>query len=96
MTMKHEQMIYRQITEILVNFIQEETILRPAMKLKTAADAIMEIIDEEREGAADDKLWDYQCQQQKDLLWGALAIGVPDLFSEELRSFWNNGRPDNI
>jgi hypothetical protein len=63
-------------------------------------DKIMELVKSEievvREEAADDKLWDYQDQQLQDLLWQSRTTGKPDMFSDELRSFWDNGTWENV
>lgn len=88
--LKRERVIYRQITELLTRFVNKDLLLN------MAADAIVGLIENEREDSADDKLWDYQCQQQENLLWQSRTTGVPDMFSDELRSFWDNGRPGNV
>ena len=64
--------------------------------INTAADAIMGLVENEREDAADDELWDYQCQQLRDLFLSSLTTGKPDLFSPELQDYWDNGRPGNV
>jgi len=63
---------------------------------KEIADLLEAEIECERDEATDSKLWDFECEQLEDLLWKSRTTGTPDMFSEELRSFWDNGRPGNV
>jgi hypothetical protein len=85
-----EQIISQQISEVLVRFFNED------LKLTATIKFFEELVAEERGASADDKLWDYQCQQQQNLLWSSRTVGEPDLFSNEMRWFWDNGTWGNV
>ena len=88
-----QQVIVQERNKILAPLIDGD------MEAVTATRIVKELVQyiaEERTDAAESRLWDYECQQKKDLLWLSRITGKPDMFSDEMRWFWDNGTWGNI
>jgi len=58
--------------------------------LEMTVTEIIDVLNEQIKDEIADQKYETEQEQAKDLFHSALATGKPDLFSDELRNFWDN------
>lgn len=85
-----EQAMYGQLSDILVRFINGD------VGLPRTVNSLMQYIDRKCENVASEKVTEEDRTRFHDLLWLSRTTGKPDMFSDEMRWFWDNGRMGNV
>jgi hypothetical protein len=93
MALNAEQIMWRELDKILAPMVNEDF---GAISASTAIKQLMQYIAEERADAADSRSWEEELIRHEDLLWQSRTTGTPDMFSGEMRWFWDNGAWGNV
>ena len=64
--------------------------------LEQAVVELIDVMEEQLNGELEDQQWECAQEVAHDLFYAAMTTGAPDLFSDELRSFWDRGASGNV